>query len=329
MQTKDELFKKALDENDINALKTLLPDITNINIRGYHGETALISVIWNGVDVNQELIQSLLERNIDVNARTSSTKETALMCASGNNQLKVVNILLDAGAQTEIKDFEGRTAIWYAASQNHCDVMKVLLAHGANPNPTDDARINLLEGLEQSNDQGSYTNALFILKNFGTFQYRLKEVEFDENNLDADDIEIYISCRDPITLEIINDPVAVSSGITYDRKSLRDWFEHKKDLITQEIPATIPCPITKLPIQRSELNNNTHVITRGMINRFVLKQETEFRRHLQADGIPHPARASDVGIFAQSKHAALGVGVSSLASDKADSSSSSSSISNK
>ncbi len=94
----------------------------------------------------------------------------------------------------------------------------------------------------------------------------MEKIRFNAGNLDDKDRAEYELIRDPITLEIINDPVSVSSGITYDRKSLTDYFigiAHEE----------ARCPVTKIIIKKSELDNKSHVITKNMIASFVSKQE--------------------------------------------------------
>jgi len=118
---------------------------------------------------------------------------------------------------------------------------------------------------------------------------------------------IFASLRDPITLELINDPIAVSSGITYDRKSLQRWFESKRDPVTQEIPVTMACPITKFSIHRNELNNRTHVLIRGAIDHFVSKLEAEFKNPVRSN--EGSAHVSSVGIFSHTQQLASGEGI--------------------
>lgn len=55
----------------------------------------------------------------------------------------------------------------------------------------------------------------------------------------------YFLC--PITLEIMKDPVTVSTGITYDRESIEKWiFSHKNNT----------CPVTKQPLPDPDLTPN-------------------------------------------------------------------------
>ena len=285
MLTKNELFKNAVKNWDLDAIEALLPDIASIT-----------------------------ELNV-----ASNTGDTALMQAVEHLRINIVKALLAAGANKEAKNCLHQTAIVFAVVMNDLDILKVLLTSGANKNPTcNENDALLMEALEQN---GHNPAALFILKNFGTFQYRLSEIEFDENKIEPEEQETYASLRDPITLEIMNDPVGVSSGITYDRKSLQDLFASKKNPMTQEIPATIPCPITKLPIERSELNNKTQVIIKGVIDNFVSKQEIKFKNSLQANASSSVACASNVGVSKQTQQCIKGE-VTSLRNGDSKSSSS-------
>ncbi|KAK6126473.1 hypothetical protein DH2020_039778 [Rehmannia glutinosa] len=55
----------------------------------------------------------------------------------------------------------------------------------------------------------------------------------------------YFLC--PITLEIMKDPVTVSTGITYDRDSIEKWIFTQKNLT---------CPVTKQILQNQEITPN-------------------------------------------------------------------------
>ncbi|PON39998.1 Coatomer beta subunit [Trema orientale] len=67
-----------------------------------------------------------------------------------------------------------------------------------------------------------------------------------------DEIEVPPFFLCPISLEIMKDPVTVSTGITYDRESIEKWlFSGKNET----------CPVTKQPIPDSELTPN-HTLRR-------------------------------------------------------------------
>jgi serine/threonine-protein phosphatase 6 regulatory ankyrin repeat subunit B len=63
-----------------------------------------------------------------------SNMVTALMLASNDGNLKIVNKLLMQGADPNKKDINGWTALMIAAQKCYVNVVNTLLAHGAQPN---------------------------------------------------------------------------------------------------------------------------------------------------------------------------------------------------
>lgn len=86
-----------------------------------------------------DVVTRLLARNVDVNARHANDL-TLLMWACGpdesaleNQSIKVVQLLLDAGAHIDDRDARGRTALMIAAEGGHANIANLLLARGADP----------------------------------------------------------------------------------------------------------------------------------------------------------------------------------------------------
>ena len=74
---------------------------------------------------------SMIEEGVDVNSREMYGDETALMISSGKGYLPIVQLLLDSGADINLVDIEGRTALMYAIK--HSAILRILLKNGANP----------------------------------------------------------------------------------------------------------------------------------------------------------------------------------------------------
>nr|CAD1825322.1 unnamed protein product [Ananas comosus var. bracteatus] len=55
----------------------------------------------------------------------------------------------------------------------------------------------------------------------------------------------------PLTKKIMDDPVTIESGVTYERKAIAEWFEKTKD-----DSEGITCPATKTKLQSTALNTN-------------------------------------------------------------------------
>jgi ankyrin repeat protein len=64
----------------------------------------------------------------------TSCEEGRLFSAATSGDLDEVKLLLEHGADPNVKDNDGRTPLHYAADFDHPEVVKLLLEHGANPN---------------------------------------------------------------------------------------------------------------------------------------------------------------------------------------------------
>ena len=82
-------------------------------------------------------IKYLIENTrVNINYKESGYGETALMISCGNSydddNLPLVQLLLENGANPNIKNSVGDTALTYAAMNNY-DIVELLLKNGANP----------------------------------------------------------------------------------------------------------------------------------------------------------------------------------------------------
>ncbi len=94
-----------------------------------------------------KVVQALLENGADVNAQGQSGW-TALHSASRSNNYDVVQALLDKRADVNAATADGKTPLMVASSGGHIQVVKSLLAHGVNVNARDkNARTALSEAL--------------------------------------------------------------------------------------------------------------------------------------------------------------------------------------
>lgn len=79
------------------------------------------------------IAKRLLDLGVDVNHRGFRARESALMLASKKGDGELVALLLERGADPNLVDNEGRTALVYAASEGMMDVVERLIAAGATP----------------------------------------------------------------------------------------------------------------------------------------------------------------------------------------------------
>ena len=83
-------------------------------------------------------IEVLIQQGADVNIK-SGKGNTALVIASKNGYNDVVEVLLEGGADVHQKDNDGNTALLWAAEKGHKGIVEMLLQNGADVNhKTDD-----------------------------------------------------------------------------------------------------------------------------------------------------------------------------------------------
>ena len=96
-------------------ITTLLSYIDDINTPTGEGGTALLLAVKGGA--GWEIVQKLLEKGADVNARHRQSGETALHAAAAQGFLWGVEELLKRGADPQLRDASGRTALSYARAR--------------------------------------------------------------------------------------------------------------------------------------------------------------------------------------------------------------------
>ena len=81
------------------------------------------------------IVRALLADGVDLNSDTEPvTGKTALMTASNEGHVEIVQVLLAAGPEIEATDSEGFTALYWATRGHHEGIVRILVAAGANVN---------------------------------------------------------------------------------------------------------------------------------------------------------------------------------------------------
>ena len=128
----------AAENGALGVVNWLLCAKANIQIKDKIGWTALHCAAYkNQAAIAEHLLAGNLTGKADINATTNDGL-TPLMIAAGHGALGVVNWLLCAKANIQIKDKIGWTALHHAAAKNQVAIAEILL----KGNPTGKADIN-------------------------------------------------------------------------------------------------------------------------------------------------------------------------------------------
>lgn len=128
---KEKINQILAEEPDYTGYKIITNDAEDLNRRSNDpiGDTILIFAA--GKD-DLELVKLLLDAGAD-SALENNVGETALMRAAMHGHYKVVDLLLARGANINQKSSQDLwTALMYAANNDHFEVVKLLLKAGAH-----------------------------------------------------------------------------------------------------------------------------------------------------------------------------------------------------
>ncbi|MGD8716992.1 MAG: ankyrin repeat domain-containing protein [Desulfobacterales bacterium] len=128
----NEKMVKAAMEGDTAAVVELLAKGADVNAKGrYSGWTPLILAARRG---ETGLVNFLLSYGADVNEKSDVRNRTAIMEAARNRKVETVKALLTADPDVDAVDWEGYTVLMFAAVSGQSDIVDVLLTHGADVN---------------------------------------------------------------------------------------------------------------------------------------------------------------------------------------------------
>ena len=124
-------------EAQLNVRDELYCDMTSLMWASLEGHTDIVRQVFIKDLLKTQLeptFRLLLLAGADVNIQNISWNllRTALIEAALKGHTDIVNLLLDAGAEVDTRDNEGRTAVIMAALKGNTDVVRILRDTGAD-----------------------------------------------------------------------------------------------------------------------------------------------------------------------------------------------------
>ncbi|MCK5171510.1 MAG: ankyrin repeat domain-containing protein [Bacteroidales bacterium] len=128
-QISTQSFHDAAYNGEIEKVKTSIESGVQADVIDENGQNALMLAAYNG---HTEIVKILIKKGVDVNNK-DNTDRTALIYASTGPFVETVQLLIDNKAEINVYDnVEHFTALMFAASEGQLEVVKVLMANGAD-----------------------------------------------------------------------------------------------------------------------------------------------------------------------------------------------------
>ncbi|TDP85636.1 ankyrin repeat protein [Halanaerobium saccharolyticum] len=154
----------AVMNNNLELVKLFYRDHSNINEKTNYGDTAMLYaakfgdvelihfLIDKGAKVidkdddnittlmhasrynNYEVVKTIIDKDARVNKRDSSGRNAIYYAATYNTDSKIINLLVENGADVNSKNKKGLTPLMRASAFNNYEVVKALIDHGADIN---------------------------------------------------------------------------------------------------------------------------------------------------------------------------------------------------
>ena len=123
---------KAVENGDKDVVTFLIDHGANVAIKDKCGYTALHRACIIYHDCSPEVLSCLIENGADVNLSTDNNR-TPLMTACEYGHVNTVTFLIEHGANVNLQDWTGLTAVHYAVRGSQaCEILSCLMENGAD-----------------------------------------------------------------------------------------------------------------------------------------------------------------------------------------------------
>lgn len=151
LETKGEygrtpLFYAVKSEN-LEILNLLINGGAKVDARDNFGETPLIYAVGDcvGEKSSIEAVRILIKAKADLNAKSKYTGSALLKATSCESSSEIVSVLIEAGANINITDAEGRTPLMNAVIFNDLETVRHLLIGKPNLSIRDKKKLSALD----------------------------------------------------------------------------------------------------------------------------------------------------------------------------------------
>ena len=140
----EHVLPLAASKGNVAVVQELLAAGAALEGKGYNGRTALVESVYHGhQDMVQLLLNAGAAFNTTVTGPSRDFSKTPLMLAANAGNLKIVKVLTDKASKKNLDNkcrssfCMGKTALLLAAEAQHHEIVQLLLEANADPNAVD------------------------------------------------------------------------------------------------------------------------------------------------------------------------------------------------
>ena len=131
IRPQQEKLIKAAEARDLQAIQSLVDQGVDTNTSTCIGQPILVMAAW---DSYTDVVALLIAKGAYINTEDAYSKDTALKAAACVGNSELVKILINAGADLNVKDRDGYTALHLAARNKRIEAVELLIKAGADLN---------------------------------------------------------------------------------------------------------------------------------------------------------------------------------------------------
>lgn len=128
---KERSFFQACEKGEVEKVRHLIKEGVKVNAKDEQGWTALLSAAESG---QKEIVELLISSGADPLLADKTCGCVPMRLAAGRGYMDIAKILIDHYPNVDVMEYDGDTALVWAASYGHEELVRFLLDKGADIN---------------------------------------------------------------------------------------------------------------------------------------------------------------------------------------------------